>query len=221
MKRAALLRDLAARIVAVARPRPTRVAIDGVDGAGKTTLADELAPAVERLGRPVVRASIDGFHRPAAMRRRRGSVSPAGYLHDSFDHPALLDALLRPLGPGGSLALRRAVFDFRTDRRVDPPLEHAGPDAVLLFDGVFLLRPELRDDFDFSIFVRTCFDVTVERAVRRDARLFGSPEEARRLYEEPYVPGQRLYLATVRPERWASVVLDNDDPARPVVVEAR
>ena len=38
-----------------------RVAIDGVDGAGKTTLPDELAPVIEGAGRGVVRASIDGL----------------------------------------------------------------------------------------------------------------------------------------------------------------
>ncbi|WP_338052753.1 MULTISPECIES: hypothetical protein [Protofrankia] len=31
-----------------------RVAVDGPDAAGKTTLADELARSVTRLGRPVV-----------------------------------------------------------------------------------------------------------------------------------------------------------------------
>ena len=36
-----LVRNLASRIVEVVRPHPIRVAIDGVDAAGKTTLADE------------------------------------------------------------------------------------------------------------------------------------------------------------------------------------
>jgi uridine kinase len=36
--------------------RRIRVAIDGVDGAGKTTLADALAPLVIANGRPVIRA---------------------------------------------------------------------------------------------------------------------------------------------------------------------
>jgi hypothetical protein len=39
-----------------------RVAIDGVDGVGKTTLADELVAPLQLLGRDVIRASIDGFH---------------------------------------------------------------------------------------------------------------------------------------------------------------
>jgi uridine kinase len=41
-------------------PHPTRVAIDGVDAAGKTTLDDELAEVLRERGRGVIRASIDG-----------------------------------------------------------------------------------------------------------------------------------------------------------------
>jgi hypothetical protein len=41
--RTAVLTELADAIVRLRLPHPTRVAVDGVDAAGKTTLADELA----------------------------------------------------------------------------------------------------------------------------------------------------------------------------------
>jgi uridine kinase len=53
---------------ALAPDRIVRVAIDGVDGAGKTTFANELAEVVGGLGRPVIRASVDGFHNPRVVR---------------------------------------------------------------------------------------------------------------------------------------------------------
>ena len=40
--RASFLDKLAERIARVRKPHPVRVGIDGVDGAGKTFLADEL-----------------------------------------------------------------------------------------------------------------------------------------------------------------------------------
>ena len=138
MWRQQAIEDIALRITAVKRPHPVRVAIDGVDAAGKTTLADELVAVIRSLGRDVIRASIDGFHNPSAIRRSRGPLSPEGYFHDSFNYPALIDSLLEPLGPGGSRAFRRAIFDFRTDAPVETPVEHAAPDAILLLDGVFL-----------------------------------------------------------------------------------
>ncbi len=220
MERHVLVEDLASRIAAIVRPHPVRVAIDGVDAAGKTTLADELAPVLAGLRRPVIRASIDGFHHPAAIRRRRGPLSPEGYFLDSFNYPALVEALLQPLGPGGTLQFRRAVFDFRTDSPVSAPIERAEPDAILLFDGVFLLRPEVRAHFEFSVFLHVDFNVAMERAEKRDAPLFGSTAAVRQRYETRYVPGQRLYLAGVQPDQWASVVVDNNDPVRPAVTHA-
>jgi uridine kinase len=213
--RSALLAELAARIAAVRRPHPVRVALDGVDAAGKTTLADDLAGALRQLGRPVVRATLDGFHRPAAERYRRGASSPLGYYLDSFDYAELLAQLLGPLGPGGSRRVRRVVFDCQADAPAAAPVESVPPDAVLLFDGVFLLRPELRGCWDYSVFVRADFAVTVARAERRDAARFGGAAEVRRRYGARYVPGQLLYLAECDPGRWASVVVDNNDPTRP------
>ena len=99
--RRGVLPELASHITRVEREHPVRVAIDGVDAAGKTTLADELVAPLERAGRQVVRASIDGFHHPEAIRRRRGSLSAEGYYRDSFDHATLAEELLLPLGPGG------------------------------------------------------------------------------------------------------------------------
>src|SRR5918994_1676380 len=56
------------------------VAVDGIDGAGKTTFADGLAEVFAEAGSAVYRASIDGFHRPRAercgARRRRHLPAP-------------------------------------------------------------------------------------------------------------------------------------------------
>jgi uridine kinase len=187
------------------------VGIDGVDAAGKTTLADALAAALRERGREVVRAGVDRFHRPRAARMQRGQDSPEGYYHDSFDFPALVAALLAPLGLGGDREYRVAVFDLETDAAVDGPTRRAGPRAVLVFDGIFLHRPELRSHWDLSIFLEVGFDVTVARAERRDAALLGGREATRRRYATRYVPGQRLYLSECDPAKLATAVIDNRD----------
>jgi len=198
----------------VARPHPVRVGIDGPDAAGKTILADELAlPLRDR--REVIRASIDGFHRPQAQRFRRGPDSPEGYYEDCFDFPALRASLLDPLGPRGNREYCRSVFDLQADRpRIEASMV-AAEDAVLLFDGVFLTRPELQDAWDFRIFVSVDLEEALHRAIRRDAALLGSPEAVVRRYRTRYMPGQRLYLAAARPEWTADAVVYNDDPVRP------
>lgn len=215
-----LLEHLAQRIDAVSpTTRPTRVAVDGADAAGKTTPADELAAVLRgrarARAREVIRASIDGFHRPRAERYRRGESSPEGCYHDTFDHQALRRVLLEPLGPRGDRTYQQAVFDHRTDRPVADPPATAAADAVLLFDGVFLLRPELADQWDLLIFVSAAFERTLERARTRDLALFGSSAEVERRYRERYIPAQLLYFAEARPAERADVIVHNDDPERP------
>jgi uridine kinase len=209
---------LARHIIGIGRPHPVRVAIDGPDAAGKTTLADELGPLIARSGRPVIRASIDGFHRPRAERMARGSLSPEGYFFDSFDHSALKSALLDPLGPKGDLVFRRRVFDFRTDGPLEAEPETALPGSILIFDGVFLLRSELVHHWDFAIFVAVPFAETQRRAAERDLALFDSVEEIQQRYERRYVPGQQLYFSRERPQSKADVVLDNTDPGSPRLI---
>ena len=170
-----------------------------------------MAPA----GREIIRASIDGFHRPRADRYRQGADSARGYYEDSFDHDALRRALLEPLGPGGDRRYRTAVFDFRTDSTVEAPVGEAAADAVLVLDGVFLQRPELCDGWEVAIFVAVEPEECLRRALERDLELFGSPEEIERRYRTRYLPGQLLYLEDARPLDHAHFVVTNDDPARP------
>ena len=217
MKRSQFLDELAHRINEVATTHPLRVAIDGADAAGKPNLPEELITPLEALGRPVIRASIDGFHNPAHIRRRRGSLSPQGYYLDSFDHKQLTDALLAPLGPGGSREYCQAVFDYPSDREVRSPVRVSEENAVLLFDGVFLLRPELSVQWDFSIFVSARFETTLARAQKRDAVLFGGIDEVRERYARRYIPGQQIYLNECRPAERATVVVDNNDPDSPQI----
>jgi uridine kinase len=212
--RAAVLARLADLVAAVRLPHTVRVAIDGVDAAGKTTLADELEPLLVERGR-FVRATVDGFHRPRSERHRRGPTSPEGYYHDSFDYDALRRGLLEPLGPDGSARYRTQSFDLLADEPIDDDWATAPPNGVLLVDGVFLLRPELNDLWDFRVLVEVDADEALRRALARDEDLFGSPDEAHRRYRNRYMPGQRLYLDEVDPASAADAVLENTNVDSP------
>jgi uridine kinase len=211
-----VLDEVANQIVSIRLPHPVRVAVDGIDAAGKTKFGDELAQVIRERGRRVIRASIDGFHRPKVERYRRGPESPAGYYHDSFNYDALKKALLQPLGQDGDLRYRSAIFDFRNDMPVNEPVQTANIDSVLLFDGVFLLRPELVSYWDFKIYLDVDFLVAILRACLRDKEFFANPSEVLTRLCKRYMAGNRLYLEEVRPWDLADVVLDNNARVTPI-----
>lgn len=213
MSRSVVLAQLAT-LIGRLQPRPVlRVAIDGVDGAGKTCLADELAAALSAQAQNVIRASVDGFHQPRALRYLQGKDSPLGFFEDSYDYPRLRANLLDPLSPGGNGRYRTAVFDHSQDQALDLPWLQALPGAVLLLDGIFLHRPELRSYWDFSLFLEVPFAVSVARLAQRD----GSDPNPEAPSQRRYVQGQQIYLQRCEPWRWARVVLDNSDLAAPII----
>lgn len=117
-QRKRLLQRIATAIANKVNSATLRVAIDGVDGAGKSTFADELWVMLCGEGVRIIRASLDGFHNPKIIRYRKGRYSPEGFYHDSYDYEALKRLLLDPLAPAGSGVYTTAVFNHVMDRPV-------------------------------------------------------------------------------------------------------
>jgi len=224
--RACLLAEVARQVAALPDDHPRLVAIDGVDGAGKTTLGDELSQALAGCGHAVVRASIDSFHNPRAVRYRRGKGSPEGYYRDSFNLDSVRTMLLDPMRSGPGATFRRAGFDEPSDRLVEAPAELVEARMLLIFDGVFAHRPELLTYWDFT--------VLLQAEKRTDAAWLGYlhsdlPEAAHERGAElerrwtisrrrRYVDGQALYFAEATPMVSADVVIDNNDLGNPVIL---
>lgn len=192
------------------------LAVDGIDGSGKTTFADGLAETFAEDGVAVYRASIDDFHRSRAERYARGRNSPEGFYRDSYDEATFRRVLIDPFRDGAQTAaatgFQLAAFDLARDAPVDAQWVTAPRDAVLIVDGVFLHRPELRGLWHWSVWLEVPFEIAYARMARRDGCDPDPLAPANRRYYE----GQQLYLRDAQPARAASVIVDNADPAHPV-----
>lgn len=205
---------------------PMLVGIDGIDGSGKTTFADELSAELMKRDVPVVRSTVDSFHNPRSIRWRRGTTSPVGFYLDSHDLHALRQQLLEPFRAGAGATYRTAVFDEPTDMPVDEPARTVIGDEVLLFDGIFLCRHELVGYWDFTVFLDAQDRVNLTRLghVMTDA-----PANAMDLVEhvlqwvkrmERYSAGMRYYLDRDDPRSVVDLVIDNNNLAEPTIVDS-
>ena len=187
------------------RPGATLVAVDGVDGSGKTTFADVLASEYANRGRIAVIVHLDDFLNPRAIRHRRGRASPEGFFLDTYDLGAFTSKVLEPLRPGGTSVIVPRALDLHTDSPVDDDPVVVPPSAVVVVEGMFLHRDELVAQWDRSVFLNVPFTVTASRMAERD----GSNPNPDHPSLFRYVEGQRIYLGTCKPAERATCVIDN------------
>ncbi len=185
------------------RGRPV-VAIDGVDGAGKTTFAEALAERLRADGRDVVRASIDGFHHPLQHRRGEGRT-PEAVWSRHFDYPALRRELIEPWRAGPPATYRPAIHDVAYDAALDLRPRTPPDEGVLVVDGLFCQRPELDGCWDLVVFLDVPFEVSVSRLAARD----GSVDDVDDPDQRRYVEAQRMYFDRCDPRGRAELVIDN------------
>jgi uridine kinase len=181
--------------------RPVVLGVAGGSGSGKTSIANAILRAVGRDRLAFL--AQDSYYRDVVW------ATPEQLQTHNFDHPAAVDT---PLLVEHVTALRRGeavevpVYDFVHHRRTGATVRME-PQPVILVEGILLyVEPELRDLFDFKIYVDTDADVRLIRRLQRDMA------ERGRTHEDVL----RQYLATVRPmhlefvepsKRWADVIV--------------
>jgi hypothetical protein len=194
------LPELLADLLADATTGRLRVAIDGADAVRPGDLADALVDPLRQRGRQALRVRAVDFLRPASLRFEHGRTDPDSFYDSWLDTGALAREVLVPLGPHGTGRWLPALWDPATDRATRTAYATAGPRAVVLVDGAFLLGRGLD------------FDLTVHLHLGAGALARRTPTD-----QQWTLPAHTRYTAEVAPLQVADVVVRMDDPRRPAV----
>ena len=161
------------------------VALSGRDCAGKSTLAIGVREQLGCLGLSVTLLSIDTF---LISRHLRTPSTPEhiDYFENAFDYTALVQAL----------------------ETVKNSASSADPNScdIVLVEGVFLLRTELYNWWDFAVWVEVDTSVIMNRAIKRDKEYFGDERTVRRVYENRCLPAQDYHIRRDLPKQKADIV---------------
>ena len=182
--------------------RTTIVGISGIDCAGKTTLARQLAEELQAAGGRVVVVRGDDFNRPRSER----SIYPAEEPDYGFAYDQLVEELLVPARAGERVAVRLRVKDWERDAW-DERRFVVEPGAIVLVEGVFLFTTSVAPLLDLKVWLEIPFDRALARALVRDAEAMGGEDGVRERYAQRYFPGQRAHLERDRPHEHADIVL--------------
>ncbi len=174
------------------------VGFDGPAEIGATGLADAVAEALRRSGRPVVRASTAWWWRPAALRLELGRQDVDMLLTGWVDADALGRELLTPFRAGQPHITR--LRHPETGRPVREPPEQAAVGSILLLDGPFLLA------------AAPALDGVIGLKVGRGSLMRALPDD-----RQWWVAAFERYQADYRPAERADVLLSYDHPSAPAV----
>jgi uridine kinase len=200
--------NLAGKIIAQKNNRALLVALEGIDAAGKSTLCRELTDELRAEGQSVISLSIDSFHNKREIRIRRGELSAEGYYLDSFDYDFVINKILQPIKTAtGDIEVPTRLFDYRNDVFLYREPATVSAESIVLFEGVFLGRPELRGFWDYRIYLDISFETSFARGVKRDAWM---GDRVREKYLQRYMPGQRIYLDQCDPRESADLVINGE-----------
>jgi uridine kinase len=141
------------RLPATTADAPKLVCIEGLGGAGKTTLARALA--AHRSDITLVHG--DDFYGPEERDWR--SWTPRQGYERYFDHQRVERQLLRPLKAGQQARFQR--YDWDNNTLAD--WVTVEPQGIVLVEGVYLLRRELRSYWDLTVYVDAPRDLRQNR----------------------------------------------------------
>ncbi|AFC29067.1 putative uridine kinase [Paenibacillus mucilaginosus 3016] len=183
------------------------VCISGIDASGKSTLAYRLQAGLQEKGAAVLPVSGDDFFFKREVRYQ--NPDPAlGYYRESCDYEKLFGELLLPLRDGGAVHRTLILVDWESNEYREAIYTVSEP-AIVLVEGVFLLRRDLPDVFDYKVWVHATFRTGVKRACSRDRDLqyYGSVKAIRERYLKRLYRGQLLHLKQDHPwERCEGIV---------------
>jgi uridine kinase len=164
------------------------VAVDGLDGSGKSRLGEALAQACEVAGTPALLLHVDDGKRELDFAGLDHEAEAALYYERYYD----FDAVER----------RLAAFE----------------QGIAIVEGVFCLRvPTVAASAELIVLSVSAKEAQ-RRILERDRSKGRTDQDIGRRIDRRYFPGQWRYHAEYDPMSRASVVIDNDDWRQPRIV---
>lgn len=168
------------------------IGIDGCGGSGKSTFADKIK---EELSNVTI-VHKDDFYFPSSQIINTNPTKKV--IGADFDWKRLLNQVLEPISQEKEGYYQR--YDWELDSLTEWNSVPVG--GIVIIEGVYSIRKELSDIYDFKIWVDCPREKRLSRGLDRDG------EEAREMWENNWMISEDIYLEKYKPYERADIVVD-------------
>lgn len=184
------------------------VGIDGLGGAGKSTLSGNLETMLLQAGLQTIVLHIDDFIHPKIVRYRDDIPAWECYYHLQWRYDYFLYDILAPMRKKHDFHGIIEIYDKEQDSYTLQTLD-AEPGTIVLVEGIFLQRKELQGYFDTIIYLDVPEKIRLQRVLHRDSYI-GDTSQIAAKYESRYFPAERYYVKTCAPAQYADLVVTEE-----------
>lgn len=181
------------------------VGIDGLGGAGKSSISEEIYEELSGENIPIEVLHIDDFIHPKNIRYNDNYAEWECYYNLQWRYDYLLENVINPIKKNGKFTGLIELYDKDEDRYEKKSVD-IKEGSVVLIEGIFLQREELSQVFDYMIYIDVPESERLKRVLKRDGYI-GTVDDIKEKYENRYFPAERHYVNMYSPSKLADYVV--------------
>ena len=186
--------------------RPLIAAINGLSGAGKTTLVKEMEQELSKTHNISV-IHIDDHIVEKDNRYNTGYEEWVEYYVLQWDAEKIVDELFAKIH-NYSMEIMLPFYDKSTDMTMTKKVAIEA-NSIILIEGIFLQREEWHSFYDYVVFIDCPEVVRYKRVLNRDLYI-GDSDAIINKYKTRYWPAEDYYIKKVQPIKKADLVVHSN-----------
>ena len=164
---------------------PYIIGINGIDCAGKTTLAKDLSGQLKQSGINNEIFHIDDFNNEKVEKETYRAFASGNWNENDFDR------------------YYESIIDFQKAREAIK--KAAAINEIVIVEGIFIFRPKLKITFDYRIYLEVDASVALARFEQR-RRLQGDARPVE-IFEDIWVRAHNRYVSEVNPRQISDLII--------------
>ena len=182
----------------------TVVGIDGLGGAGKSTISERICERLESYKFNIILLHIDDFINVREIRYNTAYPEWQCYYDLQWRYGYFVETI-NQIKNGAKNQVEVELYDKDNDNYYKQSYnvtEH----TVVIVEGIFLQRKELKGIFDFMVYIDIPETVRLERVLKRDTYI-GNKQQIVDKYQNRYFPAEHKYFREYQPNKLADYVI--------------